>query len=695
MNSTKEHPKRIGKYEILSILGRGGMGVVYQARDPVIDRIVAVKTISADSAGVTENQVERLLMEARSAGRLHHPNIVTVFDFGREDDLSYIVMEYAEGIDLGHLIASKQPLAFISRINIILQICEGLAFAHERGVTHRDMKPPNVRLTVDGTAKILDFGLARFDDTQLTQTGFISGTIAYMSPERLQGQAGASDDIFALGAIAYELLTYRRAFPGASAPEVMFKIVSESPPPVSTMAEVPPELDAIIGRSIAREASDRYPSVRAFADDLSGLLESPGVEEFIRSSARSAGFIEATRKTSSRSRRDPAARSSDHAHLVQSIMGPRSAVSDSDPTQVAKGKSTTTSTEGIATQVVPAGGTTLSPTPATDPVIRDPHAEATMVGTPLQPSSQARPVESPSFRKPMAVALSVAAVAVVITLITYQSHTRESATTTQVVTPVKRSGSSVVVESSDQRVAKANRHLIQITRKVDSRVSEAHAGGILLSESRMAELNRRLETLGALADKGDDEAVRNEGDKILAECEELIRQSPRPGPSTSRPAPIRVRSRQEPPVAVGPAKTRPILALPAPVPQPVATTAAPSRGAPATSAPAEPPPAVNPRGEITTFIHNLGNAYQAHDASFFARNYLAYTEKFGEAIRRNASTVVEIQIDSIEIEDPSHARVKVKRMDTLDSRVPPAIQHLSYQLEKENGQWKIVKFERL
>ncbi len=123
---THSQPERIGKYEILSVLGRGGMGIVYKARDPVIDRIVAVKTISVASQGLGEDQVERLLMEARSAGRLHHPNIVTVFDFGQEGDLSYIVMEYAEGLDLGQVIAAKMPLALSTKIDLLLQICNGL-----------------------------------------------------------------------------------------------------------------------------------------------------------------------------------------------------------------------------------------------------------------------------------------------------------------------------------------------------------------------------------------------------------------------------------------------------------------------------------------------------------------------------------------------------------------------------------------
>src|SRR2546430_978877 len=237
---TFERPTNIGKYEILATLGRGGMGVVYKARDPVIDRIVAIKTILVgEEVSEDDNLADRLTMEARSAGRLHHPNIVTVFDFGKEGELSYIVMEYVEGINLARIIDERRPLPLDTKISLIVQIANGLAYAHERGVIHRDMKPANVCIASPGTAKILDFGLARFDSTRLTKTGYMAGTIAYMSPERLSGTTGASDDIFALGAVAYEVLAYQRAFPGATPPEVFGKILGPVPPAAPYVAPAP------------------------------------------------------------------------------------------------------------------------------------------------------------------------------------------------------------------------------------------------------------------------------------------------------------------------------------------------------------------------------------------------------------------------------------------------------------------------
>ncbi len=257
--ATFERPTNIGKYEILATLGRGGMGVVYKARDPHIDRIVAIKTILVgEEVSEDDSLADRLTMEARSAGRLHHPNIVTVFDFGTEGEMSYIVMEYVEGINLAKLIDERRPLPLDTKINLLIQIANGLAYAHERSVIHRDMKPSNICIASPGTAKILDFGLARFDSTRLTKTGYMAGTIAYMSPERLSGATGIKDDIFALGAIAYELLTYQRAFPGGTPPEVISKIIAPEPPRApSTIADLPEALDPVVLKALAKKEEER------------------------------------------------------------------------------------------------------------------------------------------------------------------------------------------------------------------------------------------------------------------------------------------------------------------------------------------------------------------------------------------------------------------------------------------------------
>lgn len=290
--TTAALPPRIGKYEVIGVVGRGGMGVVYSARDPFIDRIVAVKTIAISSENEAgDDQVERLRMEARSAGKLHHPNIVTIFDFGEEGDLSYIVMEYVEGINLSRVVQMRRAIPLAAKVDVLIQVARGLAYAHECGVIHRDMKPSNVCVTLRGVAKILDFGLARFDDTKLTKTGYLSGTIAYMSPERFNGETGPLDDIFAFGAVAYELLSYERAFPGDSTPQIIAKILGgPMPAPVSELTGYPPALDEIVQRALQREPQLRYANAAQIERDLVQFTASDEYRTFVAQEIASSGF---------------------------------------------------------------------------------------------------------------------------------------------------------------------------------------------------------------------------------------------------------------------------------------------------------------------------------------------------------------------------------------------------------------------
>jgi serine/threonine protein kinase len=251
-------PERIGKYEIVSSLGEGGMGVVYKARDPLLDRVVALKTILLSDPEREADLLKRLTMEAKSAARLQHPNIVIVYDFG-VDQTPFIAMEYVEGANLARLIADRAPMALDMKINIVTQLCDALSYAHELGVYHRDIKPSNICLTKKGAPKLLDFGLARFDDTRLTKTGMTSGTLAYISPERMQGETGPSDDLFALGAVAYEIFTGERAFPGATYGDILRNMLSgRYPRPASEVAPLPKELDPILARAAALDRKERY-----------------------------------------------------------------------------------------------------------------------------------------------------------------------------------------------------------------------------------------------------------------------------------------------------------------------------------------------------------------------------------------------------------------------------------------------------
>jgi len=270
--------RRLGRYEIVAELGRGAMGAVYKARDPQIDRFVAIKTILLHHTGVQEQSEfrNRFFVEAQAAGRLLHPGIVAVFDVGEEPETSdpYIVMEYIEGLTLAGLLAGNaNKLPLDDALRITMEVAEALDYAHAQGVVHRDIKPANILITKEGQAKIGDFGIAQLDLAHMTLPGRILGTPAYMSPEQLEGeQVDGRSDLFSLGAILYSGVTGFSPFQGNSATTVCFKVVNREPLQATALApELPPELDAIVARALAKAPAERYQRGREFARDLREL----------------------------------------------------------------------------------------------------------------------------------------------------------------------------------------------------------------------------------------------------------------------------------------------------------------------------------------------------------------------------------------------------------------------------------------
>ncbi|HMK30558.1 MAG TPA: serine/threonine-protein kinase [Terriglobales bacterium] len=254
-----------GRYEILAELGRGGMGVVYQAHDPRINRLVAIKTVSV--AGLeADEQVEyreRFFREAQAAGRLSHPGIVTIFDVGEEGTTRdpYIVMEYVPGQSLKKLLSTAtRGLPCDTALRLIEELAEGLGYAHAQGVVHRDIKPANVIVTEDGHAKLTDFGIAKMDLTTTTPSGELFGTPAYMSPEQLRGATvDGRSDLFSLGVVLYTLLTGHRPFQGDGNSTVQFKVMHRTPLPAATYnIDLPPQVDSIISRAMAKDPGQRY-----------------------------------------------------------------------------------------------------------------------------------------------------------------------------------------------------------------------------------------------------------------------------------------------------------------------------------------------------------------------------------------------------------------------------------------------------
>ncbi len=271
--------RRFGRYEIVAEIGRGAVGVVYQARDPQIDRMVALKTILLPGLDPKEEGEyrQRFLVEAQAAGRLQHPGIVTIFDVGEDPAKHdpYIVLEYVTGQSLNQLLVREKKLPLRTALQLAEEIADALDYAHTQGVVHRDIKPANILITEEGRAKIADFGIAKLNLAQFTLPGRVLGTPAYMAPEQLSGEpADGRSDLFSLGVLLYAMVTGHSAFHGNSATTVCFKVVNREPVPASAFdLGLPPELDAVISRAMAKDPAQRYQSGADLAHDIRELRQ--------------------------------------------------------------------------------------------------------------------------------------------------------------------------------------------------------------------------------------------------------------------------------------------------------------------------------------------------------------------------------------------------------------------------------------
>ena len=259
--------EQLGKYKIVDKLGQGAMGEVFRAHDPVLGRDVAIKVTAGKLSG-DEASRQRFLREARAAAQLTHPNIVTVYDYG-EEPATYIVMELLEGTDLRALIEQGRIQSLEDKLAVMEQILDGLAFAHSKGLVHRDLKPGNIHLLPNGQVKIMDFGLARHEE-DAAATGAVMGTPYYMAPETAQGEATTTrSDVFSLGVLFYELLSGKRPFTGASVPAVLLAVATKDPEPLAQAApDLPPALGPFVGRALAKNPEGRYADAAEMLDAL-------------------------------------------------------------------------------------------------------------------------------------------------------------------------------------------------------------------------------------------------------------------------------------------------------------------------------------------------------------------------------------------------------------------------------------------
>ena len=265
-----ETPATFGRYEVIERVGRGGMGMLYRGKDPVLDREVAIKVMSGDFSA-DESARARFFREARAAARLQHRNIVTIFEFAEDEHgTPYIAMEFLRGRSLAARLTVEPPLSLVQKLDILTQLCTGLHYAHEQGIVHRDVKPANVWVMDDGTIKLLDFGIAKIAASTMTSSGNVLGSAAYMAPEQVSGrEIDGRADVFAAGVVLYELLARRKPFEGDAPTAVMMKIIKDDPPPIRNFApDIPVSLVNAVNKALQKDPDKRFMHAGDFGSEL-------------------------------------------------------------------------------------------------------------------------------------------------------------------------------------------------------------------------------------------------------------------------------------------------------------------------------------------------------------------------------------------------------------------------------------------
>jgi serine/threonine protein kinase len=395
----------IGKYHIIELIGEGAMGVVYRANDSVLDRTVAIKVMN-ESIARQDDLRKRFLHEAQAAASLQHPNVVCIYDLGDFNGHLFIAMEFIQGVDLEKLLETGEPIALQARLDIVIDVLTGLTFAHKRGIIHRDIKPANIRVTEDGRAKIMDFGVAHLSSSSMTSTGSFLGTPSYMAPEQItEGKTSPATDIFAVGGVLYQLLTQLRPFEAPTLQNLFFRIITETPKPVSELVPgLPPALDRIVAKAMAKEPSDRYATALEMANDLSNVrskLSGPSYPASVSLSASVSGAIEQARKKSRNRSRHFAFAGAGAVFAVAVLIGwsqlakPRNSSSVVDQSTAAGTNPSTLPTENASAPIAsPSGNATATPVPpppaTTQAMSRTPQTTDPLKGSPRKPSELSR-----------------------------------------------------------------------------------------------------------------------------------------------------------------------------------------------------------------------------------------------------------------------------------------------------------------
>lgn len=297
--SKPEIPRSLGRYQIVRELGKGAMGVVYEGLDPVINRRVAIKTARRDvleSSGMADELLERFLREARAAGGINHPNVITIYDAGEESGIAYMAMEYIDSGTLYDRLCAGSRMSVEEAVEIGAAVCNALAAAHEKGVVHRDVKPANIMMLADNTVKVADFGIARVSDSKLTQEGVMVGTPQYMSPEQFSGmKADGRSDLFSAAVIVYEMLTGEHPFPAHGVSAIMHQVIKVDPvPPRDLTFTINDNLSAVVMKALNKPPNKRYQDGKQMAAALVEALKENADPAVLGLAAPAAGDAEAS-----------------------------------------------------------------------------------------------------------------------------------------------------------------------------------------------------------------------------------------------------------------------------------------------------------------------------------------------------------------------------------------------------------------
>jgi predicted Ser/Thr protein kinase/tetratricopeptide (TPR) repeat protein len=716
----------IGKYRVVGAIGKGAMGEVYKAKDPLLNRYVAIKTIAPALAADPDFR-RRFQREAQSAAQLSHTNIVTVFDFGEEDGLTYMAMELLEGRDLKEVVRSRD-LRLADRISVMDQICDGLAFAHAKGVVHRDLKPGNIHLRPDGRVKILDFGLARLGASDITKTGTVLGTPHYMSPEQVRGQkADARSDVFSLGAVFYELLSHHRPFEADSVHGVLFQILEQEPDPIRKWApEVPEVLVRVVERALAKDPARRYADAGEMARALAEARDAISGETIVGGGPDPATVFQAGDETVVDPVPAPAVRGATalnldrtparaaQAHLPRTVR-PDPTVGGGPATQAPFGA-------GPSRAFLLGGGAALLLAAAVGGVLvlRGPAA------APVAPPS-------PLGLEPASLADVYVANQVELARADLASHDFEAAARRAEevlkVAPANAQARTVLDEAREAR------------RQVEEAVAEARAafdrqdvGGASLALGRVMALDPRHPVVGELsaalkqhlrpqaedgrrqaegARRAAEEARATalagftRGQKLAAEADGLFRRQDFAAAAQryleSRDAFERARREADMARAVAtrpsPLATSPAAPL---TPSPLAPTVAPAPTVSPTAAIVAPPPpaAVAPaapsaprsaEAEVRRVIAEYGRAMETRDLDLYRTlkpDLSAEDERrLRQAFKSNKTDRVGITVDSVQV-DGDRATVRATRQDVIDGRPTKAVQQV-FRLVRVGANWRI------